>query len=55
VVLMRHHARPSNFRALAFERKQAPVWTRAARSIRAATGEGEDRTGELLEPSLMPR
>jgi hypothetical protein len=28
---------------------------RAARSIRAATGEGNGRTGELLELSLMPR
>jgi hypothetical protein len=28
---------------------------RAARSIRAATGEGNDRTGELREPPLMPR
>jgi hypothetical protein len=27
----------------------------AARSIRAAAGEGNGRTGELLEPSLMPR
>jgi hypothetical protein len=27
----------------------------AARSIRAAAGEGNVRTGELLEPSLMPR
>jgi hypothetical protein len=28
---------------------------RAARSIRAATGEGNGRAGELLEPPLMPR
>jgi hypothetical protein len=27
----------------------------AARSIRAAAGEGNGRTGESLEPSLMPR
>ena len=27
----------------------------AARSIRVAAGEGNGRTGELLEPSLMPR
>jgi hypothetical protein len=27
----------------------------AARSIRAAAGEGNDRTGDVLEPSLMPR